>query len=207
LFHVELYQRVWGEQFLLTDEQKADIKAGSLVTWQGHPIKHNGADRFHVLLDVADMHKPLYENQWLIKYDGKTEILWDEQVKSRFLFSLPAAAKEEVPKPFQSEALTKWLKAKEAQNGAAKEPAVAESNIPAEDPTLEVLPEPPAVAEPIPAVSEAPAELPVHEPAQIQNEFAQTETETHNGAPVYDAQPEGMTASVIGQVETQTPVE
>lgn len=185
---MELYQRVWGEQFVLTDEQKADMKAGNPVLWQGEPVRHNGAGRFHVLLSIADMHKPLYENQWLVKKDGQTEILWDEQIRSKYLFSMPVTTKEDLPEPFQSEALRKFLKSHPSNVIVHAQPEV--------DFQLKT-------SENAPGPSAPEGELIKPEPATIQNEFGRPETETYEGAPIYDAPKNGESLPIIGQIDNQ----
>jgi hypothetical protein len=130
-FFMELYQRVWAEQFLLTDEQKADIMAGKVVTWQDAHVRQNGPTRFHVLLHIVDMEKPVYENQWLVKVDGQTKILWDHEIKSKYLFSAPVAT-EEQPKPIQSEALRRFLERGKEQAKQAKQATLAEPQSPAQ---------------------------------------------------------------------------
>lgn len=109
---MDLYQRLWGEKFTLTEEEKKDIMANIPVFWQGEPVKHAGTSRFHILYHVGDMDKPIYENQWLIKKDGGVEILWDEQAKGKYLFAAPQLAPE-TAQPFQSEALRKYLESKQ----------------------------------------------------------------------------------------------
>jgi hypothetical protein len=116
---MELYQRVWAEQFTLTDEDKAAIMRNEKVYWQDAYVRQNGPTRFHVLLHIVDQEKPVYENQWLVKVGGQTMILWDHEVKSRFLIALPQTV-EENPQPIQSEALRRFLennKKKEVQPG------------------------------------------------------------------------------------------
>jgi hypothetical protein len=117
---VELYQRVWAEQFILTKEQKASIMRGEKVYWQDAYVRQNGPTRFHVLLHIVDQERPVYENQWLVKVSGQTLILWDHEVKSKYLVAIPQTAEE--AQPVQSEALKRFL-ARSKEKEEAKEPA------------------------------------------------------------------------------------
>ncbi len=99
--------------------------AGKPVYWQDAHVRHNGATRFHVLLHIVDQERPVYENQWLVKVGGQTYILWDHEVKSRYLVAVPPVT-EETTQPIQSEALTRFLenqkKAKKTEEPKAEDP-------------------------------------------------------------------------------------
>lgn len=164
---MELYQRVWAEQFTLTDEQKADIMAGKLVYWQDAYVRQNGPTRFHVLLHIVDMDKPVYENQWLVKADGQTKILWDHEVKSTYLFSSPVAT-EEAPQPIQSEALKRFLARNKSEAKLPEAPPAAPVETISE-PVAETPVEEPVLPE---IVAEEPRSVPVEDPAPVATEEA-----------------------------------
>lgn len=157
---MELYQRIWAEQFILTDEQKADIMASKLVYWQDAYVRQNGPTRFHVLLHIVDMEKPVYEGQWLVKVDGQTKILWDHEVKSKYLFSAPIAA-EEAPQPIQSEALKRFLARNKTEAKLPDIPAAPAVETPVK-PIAETLVEEPVLPE---VVAKEPESIPVEEAA------------------------------------------
>lgn len=102
--------------------------AGKQVMWQDAYVRQNGPTRFHVLLHIVDMEKPVYENQWLVKVGGQTFILWDHEVKSRFLFAAPVAT-EETAKPIQSEALKRFLEKNKESAKPSAEPIISDHNV------------------------------------------------------------------------------
>jgi len=154
---MEFIKRVWAEKFTLTDESKADIKAGKRVEYQGEPVKHNGADRFHVLLTINGSHATLNEGHWLVKDSPNTEILWDDQFKARYSLAgdQPAATR-----PIRSEALEAFLK----KHQPAPDAEVANKQTPA--PVENSTPETPE------AVAELPSALPEETAAPVETEFS-----------------------------------
>lgn len=79
----EFTKKVWGIQFLLTDEERAAIVKGESKTFEGHPIKHGGNGRCHVLIPIADRLIPIYETQWLVNDNG-TQILHDATFRGTY---------------------------------------------------------------------------------------------------------------------------
>lgn len=126
---MEYIKRVWAEKFTLTDEQKADVKAGKPVEWQGENVKHNGGDRFLCLLTIGGTHQAIHEGQWLVRDTPNVLVMWDEQFKGSYGSIEPV---QTATQPLRSAALEAFLKKHQPAEPAKSETPAPEEPAPTE---------------------------------------------------------------------------
>lgn len=89
------YKKVEAEQFVLTDDQKAQIKKGQKIKFQQEFVRWNGGERFLVTVKKDENFLRLQETQWLVKHpEGYWQVLWPADfdkwfVKTDYEHSIP----------------------------------------------------------------------------------------------------------------------
>lgn len=80
------YKQVDAIQFILTDEQKQQIKDRKVVYFENAAVKHLGNDRYLALLQQGENLHRIYETQWLVRHpDGLWQIIWPDQFNAKFI--------------------------------------------------------------------------------------------------------------------------
>jgi len=80
----EFYKRVVANQFLLSDEQKAEIEKGLPVTFEGYTVKCTAPGHFHVLIPVGDQLLPLHQGDWMVRHP-ELELKRDFDFRAQFV--------------------------------------------------------------------------------------------------------------------------
>lgn len=80
----EYYKKVVASQFLLTDEQKAELEKGGSVSFDGQPIKRTAPGHYHVLVPVEDQLKPMHQGDWIVRHP-EVEIKRDFEFRTQFV--------------------------------------------------------------------------------------------------------------------------
>lgn len=79
-------KKVDAIQFILTDEEKENVRNKKTVYFNGYPVKHVGGEQYLVVFQQGENLIRINYTQWLVKHpDGTIQLVWPDQFGSNFI--------------------------------------------------------------------------------------------------------------------------